>query len=56
MEGLNYEQVAGFAHSWGVLYFLALFALVCAYAFWPSNRKTFNNAASIPLQDDETES
>jgi cytochrome c oxidase cbb3-type subunit 4 len=53
MEGLTYEQVAGFAHSWGVVYFLAMFAAVCAYAFWPSNKKTFGQAASIPLHDDD---
>ena len=55
MEGLTYEQVAGFAHSWGIVYFVLLFAGVMIYALWPSNRKRFRDAASIPLRDDEVQ-
>ncbi|MBI1329706.1 MAG: CcoQ/FixQ family Cbb3-type cytochrome c oxidase assembly chaperone [Alphaproteobacteria bacterium] len=54
MEGLTYEQVAGFAHSWGMVYFVVMFLAVLAYALWPSNKARFDRAASIPLHDDES--
>ena len=53
MEGYSYQQVLDFAQSWGSVYFMALFAAVCAYALWPSNREKFMRAARIPLEDDE---
>ncbi len=54
VEGITYEQALAFAHSWGALYFVLMFAVVCVYAFWPSNQAGFKDAASIPLHDDDT--
>jgi len=48
----TYESVAAFAQTWGLLYFVALFAAVLIYALWPSNKKRFDEAASIPLRED----
>jgi cytochrome c oxidase cbb3-type subunit 4 len=53
MDGITYEQVLAFSQSWGSVYFMFLFAAVCAYALWPSNKKAFSDAANIPLEDDE---
>lgn len=53
MEGLSYEEVLGFAQSWGVVYFMAMFAVAFAYALWPSNKKRFDEAARIPLEEGE---
>lgn len=53
MEGLTYQDVLSFSQSWGAVYFLVLFAIVCIYAFWPSNRAKFENAARSPLEDGE---
>ncbi len=49
---MTYETVASFAQTWGLLYFVALFAGVLAYALWPSNKSRFDEAASIPLRED----
>lgn len=48
----TYETVAGFAQTWGLVYFVVLFAGVLAYALWPRNAKRFDDAAQIPLRED----
>ena len=48
----TYQAVAEFAQRWGLIYFVVLFALVLAYALWPSRKKEFDEAARIPLQED----
>jgi cytochrome c oxidase cbb3-type subunit 4 len=48
----TYRQVAEFAQTWGLLYFVAVFLAVVAYAFWPSNKKKFDDASRIPLDKD----
>lgn len=54
MSGFSYEQMLAFSQSWGSVYFMIIFAAVCAYALWPSNKAKFDKAARVPLQDDET--
>ena len=44
-----YQWLAGIAQSFGIAYFIALFALVVAYALWPKNAKKFERAANVPL-------
>lgn len=41
------------AQSVGLLLFVVAFALILFYALRPSNRKTFDDAALIPLQEEE---
>jgi cytochrome c oxidase cbb3-type subunit 4 len=48
----TYRQVAEFAQTWGLLYFVAVFLAVVVYAFWPSNKKKFDDASRIPLDKD----
>ena len=48
----TYQAVAEFAQRWGLIYFVALFALVLVYALWPSRKKQFDEAARIPLRED----
>jgi cytochrome c oxidase cbb3-type subunit IV len=48
----TYEWLAQIAQSAGLLYFLAIFLAVLAYALWPKNRRTFDAAARVPLQED----
>ena len=52
MERWAYEDVLAFAQSWGAVYFVAMFAVAFAYAFWPRNRALFQKAARIPLEDE----
>ncbi|MBN9669370.1 cbb3-type cytochrome c oxidase subunit 3 [Roseibium aggregatum] len=48
----TYSAVASFAQTWGLLYFMILFAIVVAYVLWPRNRKKFDDAAQIPFRED----
>ena len=53
MERWAYEDVLAFAQSWGSVYFLSMFAVVLLYALWPSNKQRFQDAARIPLNDED---
>lgn len=48
----TYKQLAEFAQTWGLLYFVLIFLGVVAYALWPSNKKKFDDASKIPLRED----
>jgi len=48
----TYRALAEFAQSWGLLYFVAVFLLVLAYALWPSRQREFDEAARLPLRED----
>jgi cytochrome c oxidase cbb3-type subunit 4 len=48
----TYRAVAEFAQTWGLVYFVVLFAAVLVYALWPSRKKQFDEAARIPLRED----
>jgi cytochrome c oxidase cbb3-type subunit IV len=48
----TYKNLAEFAQTWGLVYFVAVFLAVVAYALWPSNKKAFDDAARIPLRED----
>ena len=52
MERWAYEDVLAFAQSWGAVYFILMFAVAFAYAFWPRNKAKFQHAARIPLEDE----
>jgi len=49
---MDYAVIAGFAKTWGLLYLVVLFAAVLAYALWPRNRRKFDRAARIPLEEE----
>lgn len=53
MERWAYEDVLAFAQSWGAVYFVVMFIVAFAYAYWPRNRKAFEEAAYIPLHDED---
>jgi cytochrome c oxidase cbb3-type subunit 4 len=48
----TYRAVAEFAQTWGLGYFVAVFAIMLVYALWPSRKKQFDEAARIPLRED----
>ncbi|ACT59361.1 cbb3-type cytochrome c oxidase subunit 3 [Hirschia baltica] len=50
---MTYHALSSFAQTWGLLYFVLMFAAALAYALWPSNRSTFDAAANVPLEDRE---
>jgi cytochrome c oxidase cbb3-type subunit 4 len=49
---MTYEQVASISQVAALLFFIALFAAVVVYAFWPGNKKKFEEAAQLPLESD----
>lgn len=42
------------AQTIGLLLFVAAFAMVLVYALAPSNRRQFDDAAQIPMNDQDT--
>jgi cytochrome c oxidase cbb3-type subunit IV len=53
---MTHEIITEVALNSGLIYFVALFVGVLGYAFWPSNRKTFERAARLPLDHDDGDS
>jgi cytochrome c oxidase cbb3-type subunit 4 len=48
----TYKFLAGFAQTWGLLYFVLVFLAVLIYALAPSRKDRFDAAARMPLQED----
>jgi len=48
-----YEALSSFAQTWGLLMFVAAFALVLVYALSPRNAKRFERAAQMPLENED---
>ncbi|RDI61197.1 cbb3-type cytochrome c oxidase subunit 3 [Microvirga subterranea] len=48
----TYKFLAGFAQTWGLLYFVLVFLGVLVYALAPSRKDRFDEAARMPLQED----
>ncbi|HQR88703.1 MAG: cytochrome-c oxidase [Caulobacter sp. 12-67-6] len=53
MSGLSYETVASFSQQAGLIYFGLIFLAGVVYALWPSKKAEFQNAARMPLDDEE---
>ena len=50
---IAHETLVWFSKSYGVIYLMALFIAVIAYAYWPSNRKRFDRAAESVIRDED---
>ncbi len=50
-----YEALATFAQTWGLVLFVFAFILVLIYALAPGNKKKFEEARRIPLEEDDQE-
>jgi cytochrome c oxidase cbb3-type subunit 4 len=48
----TYKLLAEFAQTWGLAYFVGVFAIVLVYALWPSSKERFDAAARLPLRED----
>jgi cytochrome c oxidase cbb3-type subunit 4 len=49
---MTYDQVATVTQVAALLFFIALFVGVVIYAFWPGNKKRFEEDAKTPLNKD----
>jgi cytochrome c oxidase cbb3-type subunit IV len=54
METWTYDEVQEFVHSWGLVYFTLMFLAAAIYAYWPKNKKRFQDAARIPFEDEDS--
>jgi cytochrome c oxidase cbb3-type subunit 4 len=51
---MDNDFVVWFSKSFGLFYLIALSIIIVAYAYWPSNKKQFDEAAqSILGQEDK---
>lgn len=48
----TYIALAGFAQTYGLVYFVSVFCIVVLWAMWPSRRQRFEEAARMPLRED----
>ncbi|MFC2953650.1 cbb3-type cytochrome c oxidase subunit 3 [Marinicaulis aureus] len=48
-----YEKLSSFAQTGGLILFIIAFVLVLIYALAPGNKKKFDEAKRIPLEDEE---
>lgn len=48
----TYTMLAEFARTWGLVYLVALFLAVLAYALDPRRKRQFDDAARMPLRED----
>lgn len=49
---MEYETVAAFSKTWGLVYLFVMFVAVLVYALNPFSRKKFKDAAEIPFKED----
>jgi cytochrome c oxidase cbb3-type subunit IV len=49
---MTFESATVVSQIVALVLFIALFVGVIAYVFWPGNKKKFDEAAQLPLDDD----
>ncbi len=49
----DHDTLVWFSKSFGLFYLIAFSCLVIAYAYWPSNKKPFDQAAESILRDED---
>jgi cytochrome c oxidase cbb3-type subunit 4 len=48
----DYASIVEITGTFGLIFFIVLFALVLVYALRPRNKQKFDQAARIPLEED----
>lgn len=49
---MTYHAATVLSQTVALILFVALFVAVIVYVFWPGNKKKFEDAAKLPLEDD----
>lgn len=49
----DHDTVVGFSKSFGLFYLVTLSVIALAWTYWPSNKKGFDEAARLPVRDEE---
>jgi cytochrome c oxidase cbb3-type subunit IV len=50
---MTYEAASVLSQIVVLVLFVGLFIAIVAYVFWPGNKKKFDDAAQLPLDDDD---
>jgi cytochrome c oxidase cbb3-type subunit IV len=50
---MTYQTATVLSQTVALLLFMGLFIGVVVYAFWPGNKKKFDEAAQLPLDDEK---
>jgi cytochrome c oxidase cbb3-type subunit 4 len=50
---MTHHEVTILSQTVALILFIALFAGVLLYVFWPGNKKKFDGAAKVPLEDEK---
>ena len=50
---MTYQAATVLSQIVALILFITLFAAVVFYVFWPGNKKKFDEAAQLPLDDDD---
>ncbi len=49
---MDHQTASSLFGTIGLIFFVVMFLGVLVYALWPKNRKTFDRAARMPLEED----
>lgn len=49
---MTYQDMTNLTGSWGLAFFIFIFAIVVVYALWPGNKEKFTEAAGRALDDE----
>ncbi|CAN1724523.1 cytochrome c oxidase cbb3-type subunit IV [Hyphomicrobium sp. 1Nfss2.1] len=52
---MTYHAATVLSQTIALVLFVSLFLAIVAYAFWPGNKKKFDQAAQVPLEDKNDE-
>jgi cytochrome c oxidase cbb3-type subunit 4 len=50
---MSYETIAYAIKMGGTISFFSIFLIALLYAYWPSNKSKFKQAAAMPLSHDD---
>jgi cytochrome c oxidase cbb3-type subunit IV len=50
---MTHDSVTQISQIVALIFFVVLFVGVIVYVFWPGNRKKFDEAARLPLEDEK---
>lgn len=50
---MTYETIASISQTAALFFFMTLFAGVVVYVFWPGNKRKFDHAARLPLEQQD---
>jgi len=50
---MSYEETSILLRTGVLVIFVLIFVAIVIYAYWPGNKKSFDEAAQLPLDDDD---